>query len=353
MSQTDPVSKAPASRTEAAFPATEHPAGEETSAWPGCLTVVGESLVDILTGSGGGPAKVLPGGSPLNVAVGCARLAMATSFVTHYGQDDHGDTIAAHLSANGVDPIVGGTSPTSIARATLDATGAAEYDFDITWDLTGATLPAASAVENSQHLHTGSIAAVLPSGNETVYALIAAARRQASVSYDPNCRPSISPDVDQARRQAEKFVAASDIVKASNEDLQWLYPGRPIEQTVAAWLKLGPGLVAVTRGSAGPVLATRQTTVTLPAEPVHVADTVGAGDSFMAGMLSGLAQMGFLGYGSRDRLRHLSSDALLCLARYANRAAAITCSRAGANPPWTHELGALQITAPSREEQTC
>ena len=142
-----------------------------------------------------------------------------------------------------------------------------------------------------------------------------------------------------ARAQAERFVAASDIVKASDEDLAWLYPDRTPEETLSAWLELGPAIVALTRGAAGPVILARQGRVELAAEPIKVADTVGAGDSFMAALISGLDQLSALGAGGRQRLQALTVDELHALAAYANRAAAITCSRPGANPPRTAELG--------------
>jgi fructokinase len=182
---------------------------------------------------------------------------------------------------------------------------------------------------------------VLPPGNKSARGLIEAARPHATISYDPNCRPAISPDAAAAREQAEDFVAASDVAKASDEDLRWLYRDRTLEESMAAWLELGPSLVALTRGAEGPVLLTRQGRVEMPGESVTVADTVGAGDSFMAGLISGLAQMDLLGAAARPRLRSLSLDELHALAVYANRAAAITCSRQGANPPMSAELGSL------------
>ncbi len=179
--------------------------------------------------------------------------------------------------------------------------------------------------------------------------LVQAARGHATISYDPNCRPAISPDVASARHQAELFVAASDIVKASDEDLSWLYPDRTPEETLQAWLNLGPGLVALTRGAAGPVIVSGAGRVEMAAEPISVADTVGAGDSFMAGLIAGLAQLGALGAGGRRQLRALTPDQLHALAAYANRAAAITCSRKGANPPFSAELGPLMVSSTARE----
>jgi fructokinase len=311
------------------------------------ITVIGESLVDIIRAPGqAAPAGVHAGGSPLNVAVGVARLGFAGNLVTHYADDQYGLMIAEHVRSNGVTVIRGGSAHTSTATATLGSDGAATYRFDISWDLSGATLPALAAVETSSHVHTGSIAALLGPGDQATLGLLDAAGERATISYDPNCRPAISPDVAAARKQAERFVAASDIVKASDEDLAWLYPNRTPEESLEAWLELGPSLAALTRGPAGPVIRTRRERVEMPAESVTVADTVGAGDSFMAALIAGLAQLEALGTTGRQRLRTLGTDELHALAAYANRAAAITCSRPGANPPREAELGPLSVATP-------
>jgi len=319
-----------------ATPAPRLPAGD------GVLTVIGESLVDIIRdprGPAGGQAH--PGGSPLNVAVGAARLDLRTILVTHYGLDPHGLRLEEHLQTNGVQVINGGSAATSTALATLGSDGAAEYAFSITWAISGASLPALAAVKGSTHVHTGSIATVLPPGEQATLALVEAAREHATTSFDPNCRPAISPDAAAARRQAEVFVAASDIVKASDEDLRWLYPDRAPEESLQAWLELGPAVVALTRGASGPVILSGNGRVEMAAEPIRESDTVGAGDSFMAGLISGLAKLGALGAEGRRQLQTLTLDQLHAVASYANRAAAITCSRKGANPPWSAELGEL------------
>jgi fructokinase len=311
------------------------------------VTVIGESLVDIIREPGrAASARVHPGGSPLNVAVGVARLGFASNLVTHYADDQYGRIIEKHVQSNGVTAIRGGSAPTSTATATLGSDGGATYAFDISWDLSGATLPALAAVETSAHVHTGSIGALLGPGDQAVLGLLDAAGDHATISYDPNCRPAISPDVIAARTQAERLVAASDIVKASDEDLTWLYPNRTPEESLDAWLELGPSFAALTRGAAGPVLITRRGRVEMQAEPVAVADTVGAGDSFMAALIAGLAQLRALGAAGRQRLQALGLDELHALSAYANRAAAITCSRPGANPPDAVELGPLSAATP-------
>jgi fructokinase len=306
------------------------------------ITVIGESLVDIISDPRRPQdVRAHPGGSPLNVAVGAARLGLATNLVTHYAADRYGLMIEGHLLANGVTVVRGGSAPTSTATATLNPDGAATYAFDIGWDINGASLPALAAVEGSEHVHTGSIAAVLAPGDQATLALVKAARRHATISYDPNCRPGISPDAAAARARAELFVAASDVVKASDEDLAWLYPDRTPEESAAAWLELGPAIVALTRGAEGPVVVSSGARVEIPGEAITVADTVGAGDSFMAALICGLAQLDALGAPARSRLRNITVDELRALAGYANRAAAVTCSRPGANPPTSAELGSL------------
>ncbi|KRE75138.1 MULTISPECIES: carbohydrate kinase family protein [Micrococcaceae] len=304
------------------------------------VTVIGESLIDVIDDPHWGTAgrQEHPGGSPLNVAVGTARLGLSTSLVTHYDDDAHGLMIERHLQSNGIASVRGGAARTSTATATLGRDGAATYAFDVTWDINGAAIPALAAVEASTHVHTGSIAAVLSPGEAAVRNLIESARSHATVSFDPNCRPALTPDHDMARRQVEEFVAASDIVKASDEDLSWLYPDRAPEESLAAWLDLGPAVAALTRGADGPVLLTCRDRVELPGWRIDVADTVGAGDSFMAALISGLAQLDALGAAARPHLAAIGRPELTALAAYANRAAAITCSRPGANPPSSDEL---------------
>lgn len=321
------------------------PAFEPFSAKDATVTVIGESLVDIIVDPSAQTRTAHPGGSPLNVAVGCARLGLATNLITHYGDDPDGRLIDNHLQYNSVSVLTGGTACTSNATATVGADGNATYAFNINWDIHGASLPALASVQASAHVHTGSIATVLPPGDDACFVLLQAAKGHATISYDPNCRPAISPDVDAARRQAEMFVSASDIVKASDEDLEWLYPHRAAEKSLAAWLELGPAMAALTRGAAGPVILTRYGRVEAAAEKVAVADTVGAGDAFMAALIAGLATLGALGATGRQRLQTLTMNELHAIAVYANRAAAITCSRPGAIPPYIAELGTLQ-TAP-------
>ena len=313
------------------------------------VVVIGESLVDVISDPRQPEQpQVHPGGSPLNVAVGAARLGLHTTMVTDFAADGHGLMIGEHLRSNGVHVVNGGSSATSSALATLGPDGGADYTFAIAWDISTASLPALAAIRDSTHVHTGSMATVLPPGDQATLDLVRAAGGHATISYDPNCRPAISPDAAAARRQAERFVAASDVVKASEEDLRWLYPDQNPEETLAAWLGLGPAIVALTRGASGPVILSRHGRVDMAAEPTAVADTVGAGDSYMAALVSGLSQLGALGAGGRPRLDGVTLAELRAVAAYANRAAAVTCSRPGANLPGKDELGPLAIPSTAR-----
>lgn len=305
------------------------------------LTVIGEGLVDVVQRPTGIEAHV--GGSPLNVAVGLARLGHPVQFIGRYGRDAYGDSVAAHLRSSSVMVPQGPDSlPTSVATALIDDDGAATYTFDLAWELPGLIERLPFMLQGTTLLHTGSIATMLAPGAAEVLSAVEHAHPSATISFDPNCRPSIVADVDYARRQAEKFVSLADIVKASDEDLQWLYPGEDILESARRWLSLGgtegPAMVVVTRGAANPwgITAAGEAEAVTPA--VDVADTVGAGDSFMAALLSGVVDLGLDGAQNRKDLRAMSPETLGELLAHAATAAAVTVSRAGANPPTRAEL---------------
>lgn len=298
------------------------------------VLVVGEALVDVV----GGVSHV--GGSPLNVAVGLRRLDRPTRLLTRFGDDEWGRIIAAQLAANGVEQVQAPDARgTSSAKVTLDAQGVPSYDFDIHWAIDD-TVTASALDETTRVVHTGSIATVLQPGADSVHRIVEAARGRALVTFDPNCRPTVVPDRALAVAQAEAFVALSDVVKASDEDLAWLYPERPIEQTLRAWLELGVRLAVVTRGGDGALAMTRHASARVPGVVVEVADTVGAGDSFMAALIDGLLRGVPAGADAASALDAFTAAELERLLDYCVRAAAITVSRPGADPPRRSELPA-------------
>jgi fructokinase len=172
-----------------------------------------------------------------------------------------------------------------------------------------------------------------------VAAIVARARQTATVSYDPNARPSLMVSADLVRDEIESLVAASDVVKASDEDIAWLYPGRSLEEVLTGWANLGPQVCAVTRGGEGALVLVQEEFRQFAAPPTVVVDTVGAGDSFMSGFVSGLLDAGLLGgVDARDRLATAGWDEIASAVERALACAAITVSRAGANPPTRAEL---------------
>ncbi|KHE75593.1 MULTISPECIES: carbohydrate kinase family protein [Kocuria] len=305
------------------------------------LTVIGEALVDVVSREGEEP-RAHVGGSPMNVAVGLARLGHDVQFLGRYGRDEYGRQVADHLTGNGVRlPFDADALPTSVAQATLDETGAASYDFQLDWSLDVSPERIDELLRDTDALHAGSIGAMLEPGATVVGQALERARGHALISYDPNCRPSIIPDSSDARARAEKIVALSHVIKASDEDLLWLYPHRSIEDSARAWLKAGARLVVVTRGVMGPWAVSRGTGrdgVEVPAARVTVADTVGAGDSFMAALLSGLADRNILGPTAASALDELDSAQLTELLRHAAAAAGVTVSRSGADLPTRADL---------------
>jgi len=297
--------------------------------------VVGEALIDVVH-QRDGSVESHPGGSPLNVAIGLARLGREAHLLTWFGQDEGGAALRAHLEGSGVQLAAGsdGAERTSTAVATLDEQGAASYEFDIDW-----RLPPSSPELDPLVVHTGSIAAVLEPGAAAVLELVLAHRETASITYDPNMRPALMGSPEEAAARVEPMLEAADVVKVSDEDLAWYAPGRSLEEVLTEWVGRGPALVVVTRGGEGALAVTsRGVRVEVSAPPTSVADTVGAGDSFMGGLVDGLWSAELLGAGRREALHAIDADSLRSVLERCARIAAITVSRPGADPPSAREL---------------
>jgi fructokinase len=297
--------------------------------------VIGEALIDVITRPGAAPSPVV-GGSPLNVAIGLRRLGIPSALRTHIGTDQYGAIIRRHLAANkvGLAPASVHDGRTSVAHATIGADGTARYRFDINWALT-ATEPESG---RPALVHIGSIGAVVRPGGSVVCETVRRLRRSATVSYDPNVRPALMGDPGAASLRIESRVAMADVVKASDEDVAWLYPGVDLAAVAERWLALGPALVVITRGELGAHAVSRNTAVDVAAPAVSVADTIGAGDSFMAGLLAALHDHGLIGRGRAARLRSIDPESVRRVLELAMSCAAITVSRHGADPPTRAEL---------------
>ena len=293
------------------------------------VLVIGEALVDVADG------HATPGGSPANVAVGLARLDVPAELASRFGTDVYGVLLARHLSGNRVRLASGTVDPafrTATATVLLTAHGVASYEFDIDWRPPPLRVP-----DDCVAVHTGSIATVLQPGADDVAAFVhGLADVPVTVTLDPNARPAITPDPNQAWSAATELARAADLVKLSEEDCEFLRPGETPEQ-IATGLLDGSArtrCVVVTLGGEGAVGVTRETTVRVAAPRIEVVDTVGAGDSFMATLIAGLHRRDLLG---ATRLTGLEQHLEEILST-ATRAAAITCTRQGADPPTLADL---------------
>lgn len=310
------------------------------------VLVVGEALVDVVPDGDGNP-RDLPGGSPANVAITLGRLGRDVRLVTVLGDDPRGRLVRSWLEASRVTVLAQepGSGRTSSATVTLDGTGAATYDFDLAWDLGEVPL------EECDVFHAGSIATVLDPGADVVLDAVRAHHGRALVSLDPNARPVLTPDREAAATRVEELVVLSDVVKVSDEDLEWLHPDDEPVATATRWATLGPGLVIVTRGGAGAVAVRPDgTTLEVPGVPVVVADTVGAGDTFSGVLIDALLALGVSGPGGADALRALTDRDVLEVVTTAAIGAAITVSRPGADPPDRTELTTALGGAGARAE---
>lgn len=291
--------------------------------------VIGEALIDIVERAGRVTGEHV-GGSPLNVAVGLARLGRAVDFLTHIGTDARGRRIVDHVENAGAQLVSGSTSAqrTPTALATLDESGSAQYGFDIDWQLSGTPEVAPPIVA-----HTGSIAAVLEPGCRATAALLDAYHPSATVTFDPNVRPALIEDGDTARGRIDRLIERCDVVKASDEDMRWMDPNRSPEQIAQTWLTLGPSIVAVTMGERGAFALCAAGAVQVPAFKVDVVDTLGAGDAFMAGLIDALWSLNLLGAERRHDLARIGTETLADVVRTAALSSALTVARAGADLP--------------------
>ncbi|WP_327318668.1 carbohydrate kinase family protein [Streptomyces sp. NBC_01235] len=309
---------------------------------PRQITVLGECVADAFTepasASNELALRVLPGGGPANTAVSLARLGTPVRFLARLSGDVFGRLFRAHLEASGVDlsSAVEAAEPSTLAVAELDAQGQATFSFHAQntadWQWTAEEL-ARVDLSGTACVHTGSLALVREPGAAVVEDFLASAAPRATISIDPNVRPLlVRPDVYRAR--LAHWCALADVLRLSEDDLELLLPGTPPEQACDIWHAAGARLVVITHGADGALASLDGERVRVPAVATSVVDTVGAGDSFTAGMLHHLGAHGLLG----GRLTELRLDDVAEACRFASRVAALTCSVAGPNPPWRSRL---------------
>jgi fructokinase len=301
----------------------------------------GEALIDMLprtTTQGEDAFSPYAGGSVFNTALALGRLGLKTGFFTGMSSDMFGDILRKALSDSGVDHSYCATLDlhTTLAFVRL-VNGQASYAF---FDentagrmITEAHLPTLG--DEVEALHFGAISLIPDPCGATYESLMRREHGSRVISLDPNIRPGFITDAAKHRARIDRMIAMSDIVKMSDEDLEWF--GMPDMETAArAWLGQGPSLVVFTRGARGAIGFTREHTVEVDGVAVTVADTVGAGDTFNAGILASLKRDNAL---TKQAMKTLSAEAIGNALRLGAKAAAVTVSRPGANPPWASEIG--------------
>ena len=300
------------------------------------IVVCGEALIDMIE-NGDGTQRATPGGGPFNTARALARLGVPTAFLGRLSTDAFGRELAGLLAADGVSLQLATTGPekTTIAVADVDSEGFAEYEFLVQ----GTSAPNLTADEVPEHLawdvtaiHLGTLGLVLEPMADTLLGLVERDGDGRLVMVDPNVRVGLMPDAEY-RERLRRVIARSSIVKASDSDIDWLYAGMSKAEVARRLLEEGVAIVVVTLGADGAFAAHRDFEVTVRAPRVDVVDTIGAGDAFGAALLAWLYD--------HDAVRPdlaLDREQVADALRYACLAAAITCSRPGADPPWKREL---------------
>ena len=294
--------------------------------------VTGEVLIDLIPE--GADRKPIVGGGPANTAKALSKLGINTQFIDGISNDDYGQMAKDELVVSGVklDYVKYSDKPTCLALVSLSDSGSASYEFVIkntaTFDFTPDWLPNPQT-ERPTLLHIGTLATVIEPGASVLFDWAHFVAKVAPIVFDPNIRPAVMNDREKYMKQVEQWVSISSVVKVSDEDLRWLYPSLEIDQVVNNWLAKGPSLIVVTYGDKGLAGYRQGEKVSVDAVNVLVADTVGAGDTVGAILVEEIV---------KDGLDTLSGVRLEIMLRRATKAAAITVSRSGANPPTLKEI---------------
>lgn len=280
------------------------------------------------------------GGAALNSAIALGRLGIPTGIIAGMSTDQFGQHLTSTLHASHVDTTRAMMSdrPTTLAFVHL-TDGHATYTFFDENSAGRMVVPAdlPALPQDSEAVLVGGISLACEPGADTFLALTQREAGARVIMLDPNIRPGFIQDIDRYRSRLSQMIALSDIVKVSDEDLNWIYPGaHSLSEKLVQVRAQGPSVVILTRGSRGAQAFLKNgQDVTVPANTVQVVDTVGAGDTFNAGVLAKLSELGCL---TKTALDTLSPEILRQTLEFGARAAAITVSRAGANPPWRKEL---------------
>lgn len=304
------------------------------------IIIAGEALIDMAPIRDATKTTYVahPGGSPYNVAMGIGRLGEQVEFLGRFSSDGFGQLLKSHIGKSkvGLKHAVEGPELTTLALVTPTPSG--EF-FSFYCHNTADTLlkpdDLPAQLPQGAMLHFGSISLLLEPTASTLEGLMQREKGQRLISLDPNVRPFLIHDKAAFIAKLEGWLKCADLVKVSQADLEWLYPGQSLEELANIWKQHGAALIVVTMGGDGAFALHRGQVVRVESPKVAVVDTVGAGDTFMAGLLSWLRSHS---EGSRNGLEQLSTQQVSDLLSFAAKVAAINCTRAGADPPWKEEL---------------
>ena len=301
------------------------------------IVIGGEALVDLV--DDGGSRRAVAGGGPFNTAIAFGRLEVPVGFLGAISRDDYGHMLAEQLIEVGVDTSLVRWSDAPTPHALVDRLrdGKNEYRFGLSGtslvDLTPEQLPLLP--DDAWAIHVGTLALAVDPPAAAYEALVDREAGRRRIILDPNVRPAVFGDVDTYRRRFERLSELADLVKLSEDDAAWIYPGLTAERVLKLILGFGPRIAAVTRGEHGAIAGSGDVTVDIAGIPVAVVDTVGAGDSFGAALIAALIDEGAFGL---DATRLPDEPVLARAVSYAVAASAITCTRTGATPPSRAEI---------------
>jgi fructokinase len=301
------------------------------------IVVAGEALMDLVLDTGGGLVGH-PGGGPYNVARTVGRLEQPVLYLGRLSTDGFGARLRRELEADsvGVETVVATDAPTTLAVAELNESGGAEYRFYADSTSAPGLVPEEASAVLPPGIGTfcvGTLGLVFEPIATTLEAIVARLDRDALIALDPNARPTTIHDPAAYRGRLDRLLRRTDVVKASDDDLAWLRPGAAPVDAARALLTPNAAVALVTLGAQGALVVTPEDVVEVEAPRVEVVDTIGAGDAFMGAFL---AQWRSRGLGRAELTR---TGEVVEATRFACRVAAITCSRAGADPPRRSEMG--------------
>ena len=324
------------------------------------ILVIGEALIDLIESKAeSGSYQAVVGGANANVAIALARAGTPQQLLARISSDPFGQKIRARLESNGVglDYAIDASEATSLAIASIGPSGGAKYSFYVEgtadWNFTREELPTAAKLSEigAKALQFGCLTMALGPGNIVIesWAKEFYQARSLTLSHDINVRPALGFDAAAERERVERINSISHIVKASDDDINWLYqlaPESSVDEIVWGWIGQSEQIVFVTRGPDGvSIYRKNEVRIDVSSRSVEVQDTVGSGDTFCAHMLSGLLAIDALGAAPDQKLAALSNDQLVVITRMAAIAASITCERVGAEPPTTEELSRVVTSA--------